>query len=338
MTGRLLLCAALLAACAHRPEPRRLGTWAASDPSWPERDQQPRVRYVGELRMPENLGIERSRWSRFWAIFAGDPESDEMVRPVAVAAAADGRIAVSDSGRRAVHVYDPVRGEYHRIFGHLAAPAGVAFAPDGTLWVSDPEARRVYGHDRQGNVTRVLQDYARPTGLAISGDGKSLLVVDTGSHAVVAEPLVGGERWYFGGRGGAAGKMNYPTWIAVGRAGEIYVCDALNFRIQQFDARGAFLRAVGQLGDGPGDLSRPKGIGLDGRGDLYVIEADADVVQVFEPGGALALIFGGRGVTEGKFWLPQGAAVDGSDRLFVADAYNHRVQVFELLPGPGAKP
>jgi sugar lactone lactonase YvrE len=341
MTARLLvgLCAAVLAAaCSHGPPVRRLGQFGAGDPSWPERDPQPRIGYVGELRAPEHLGIERSRWSRFWSFFAGDPESDEMVRPVAVAVGADGRVAVSDAGRRAVHLYDPAHGEYRRIFGHISSPAGLAFAPDGTLWVSDPEARKVYGHDAEGRLVRELQDFARPTGLAISGDGKSLLVVDTGSHAVIAEPLGKGERWFFGGRGSEPGKLNYPTWVAVGRGGEIYVCDALNFRVQVFDAAGKFLRGVGQLGDGPGDLSRPKGIGLDGQGDLYVVEADADVVQIFDPQGRLALVFGGRGVANGKFWLPQGAAVDASNRLYVADAYNGRVQVFALLPGPGGKP
>ncbi|HEY6910421.1 MAG TPA: SMP-30/gluconolactonase/LRE family protein [Myxococcales bacterium] len=338
MIARLALFALLAAACAHGPPARRLGEFTAGDPSWPERDPQPRIGYVGELRAPEHLGIERSRWSRFWSFFAGDPESDEMVRPVAVAVGKDGRVAVSDSGRRAVHLYDPARGEYRRIWGHVASPAGVAFAPDGTLWVSDPEARKVYAHDAEGHLVRELQDFARPTGLAISGDGKFLLVVDTGSHAVVAEPLGKGERWYFGGRGSEPGKLNYPTWIAVGRGGEIFVCDALNFRVQVFDAQGKFLRGVGQLGDGPGDLSRPKGIGLDAQGDLYVVEADADVVQIFDPQGRLALVFGGRGVANGKFWLPQGAAVDAKNHLYVADAYNGRVQVFALLPGPGGKP
>ena len=114
--------------------------------------------------------------------------------------------------------------------------------------------------------------------------------------------------------------------------GNLYVTDALNFRVQIFDPNGTPLSAFGSHGDASGDLARPKGIGVDRNGDIYLVDALFDAVQMFDREGRYLMAFGSQGREPGHFWLPSGLAIDG-DRVYVADSYNQRVQVFRFLGG-----
>ena len=134
----------------------------------------------------------------------------------------------------------------------------------------------------------------------------------------------------FGARGDGPGQFNFPTNIARGADGRLYVTDTMNFRVQVFDADGGFLSAFGKLGDGAGDFDKPKGVAVDSAGHVYVVEGLNDVVQIFDESGRLLLAFGGSGSGDGQFWLPSGIAIV-NDLVYVADSANRRVQMFEYL-------
>ena len=134
----------------------------------------------------------------------------------------------------------------------------------------------------------------------------------------------------FGSQGTAAGQFNYPTNVARGGDGRIYVTDSMNFRVQVFDPDGQFLSMFGHLGDGSGDFNRPKGVSVDSEGHVYVVEGLNDVVQIFDGDGRLLLDFGESGKGPGQFWLPSGIAIV-NDIVYVADAANRRVQLFEYV-------
>ena len=327
-----LLAALLGSACASGA--RRIGTVRPDDPRWP-RDGNKHIAYVGELRQPENVGIEHGFFSRVWRLIAGVGESEELYRPYAVALAKDGRIGVADPGRRAVHLYDPRNGDYRRIGTGLAYPVAVAFAGE-TLLVADADKHelRAYGREAQSVALPVRPPpLQRPGGLAVDEAGKLLFVTDSAAHAVHVLPLGGGEARTLGGRGGGEGQFNFPTHVASDRDGNLYVCDAMNFRVQIFDSQLRFVRSFGRLGDGMGDLPRPKGLAVDREGHVIVVEGYFDVIQVFDGSGTLLGIFGGTGISAGRFYLPGGAASDGR-YLYVADTFNARVQVFDLEQGP----
>src|ERR1051325_99079 len=96
--ARILCLAALAVSFACASNARRIGSVRPDDPRWPG-DGNKRIAYVGELRQPENVGIEHGFFSRVWRFLAGAGESEELYRPYAVALANDGRIAVADPGR-----------------------------------------------------------------------------------------------------------------------------------------------------------------------------------------------------------------------------------------------
>jgi sugar lactone lactonase YvrE len=331
--ARIPCLIALLVSAACASGARRIGTVLPDDPRWP-RDGNKRIAYVGELRQPENVGIEHGFFSRVWRLLAGAAESEELYRPFAVALAKDGRLAVADPGRRAVHLYDPKAGDYRRIGIDLAYPVAVAFAGE-TLIVADADKHllRAYGREAEPVALPVkVPALQRPGGLAVDETRKLLFVTDSAAHAVYALPFGGGEGRKLSGRGGDDGQFNFPTHVAVDREGRLYVCDAMNFRVQIFDSDLRFQRAFGRLGDGMGDLPRPKGLAVDREGHVIVVEGYFDVIQVFDGQGTLLGIFGGTGIAKGRFYLPGGAASDGRF-LYVADTFNARVQVFDLEQG-----
>ncbi len=120
--------------------------------------------------------------------------------------------------------------------------------------------------------------------------------------------------------------------IAIGPAGDLYVVDSSNFRVQVFTSEGDYVREFGSLGTGPGQFSRPKGIAVDMAGRIFVTDASFNNFQIFNEMGRLLLFVGTGGVTgPGEFSLPADIEVDDQGRIYVADQLNKRVQVFEMI-------
>lgn len=76
-----------------------------------------------------------------------------------------------------------------------------------------------------------------------------------------------------------------PSTIAVDAAGNLYVLDSGNHRVQKFDAAGNYLASFGRQGQGPGELYFPAWLAVDGQGFLYVTDANNQRLQVLGPDG-----------------------------------------------------
>lgn len=129
--------------------------------------------------------------------------------------------------------------------------------------------------------------------------------------------------------GSEPGQFKYPSMIALDSAGNVYVVDQHNHRIQKFDSDGHFQSAWGEFGDGPGQFNYPYGIGLDSKGHVYVSDTNNHRVQQFTIEGEFVRMAGGYGAGDGDFKCPYGVAVDRSDTVYVIDTLNHRVQKFD---------
>jgi DNA-binding beta-propeller fold protein YncE len=136
-----------------------------------------------------------------------------------------------------------------------------------------------------------------------------------------------------GHRGTGEAEFNLPTELLV-HDKNLFVVDAMNFRVQALDRSGEFRTSIGRLGDGLGTMFRPKGIALDSEGHLYVVDGLWGRVQVFNQGGQLLYYFGNQGTEKGEFQLPSGLFIDREDRVFVVDSFNRRVQVFRYFGLP----
>lgn len=79
--------------------------------------------------------------------------------------------------------------------------------------------------------------------------------------------------------------FNAPLDMAVDEAGNIYILDNGNQRVQKFSTEGKYICTFGRKGQGPGEFSRPSSIDLDGKGFLYVLDDGQKRIQVFTPSG-----------------------------------------------------
>lgn len=142
----------------------------------------------------------------------------------------------------------------------------------------------------------------------------------------------------FGGQAGAGnGQMSDPKNVAVDAAGNVYVADTLNHRVQKFDAAGAFVMAFGSQGAGDGQFSEPWGIAVDKDGYIYVCDTWNHRIQKFDKDGKFVTKWGGglvdtRGVADGQpgvFYGPRAVIVDNDGNLLVSDTGNKRIQKFD---------
>jgi DNA-binding beta-propeller fold protein YncE/tetratricopeptide (TPR) repeat protein len=122
------------------------------------------------------------------------------------------------------------------------------------------------------------------------------------------------------------GVFRGPAGLAVDGAGNVYVADSGDDRIQELSPSGQPIAQWGASGVDPGQFDGPSGVALDRAGNLYVADAGNSRIQVFSPRGELLATWGQEGEGPGEFEYPVGVAVDGQGHVYVADAGNYRVQ------------
>jgi DNA-binding beta-propeller fold protein YncE len=167
-----------------------------------------------------------------------------------------------------------------------------------------------------------------------------------------------------GGRGSGRGQFDNPHGLTVDSAGNIFVADSGNGRIEKFSPKGAFVRSivatdpngvaidragniyVAEIGskhsvqklgpDGtfiakwaPG-LYGPRKIAIGPDDAIYVVDSGRNRTVKFSPNGQVLASWGSEGSGDGEFRGNSSVAVDpGSNRVYVADPMNSRIQVFD---------
>ncbi len=215
---------------------------------------------------------------------------------------------------------------------------GIAYSPDDQfLVVSDRPTKsvQVVRVSDQSLVRSIGQDTLKnPRRLDISPDGTTVFVSDAELHAVLQYRMDGTLVRQIGSKGQAAGQFVQPWGLAVSKAGELFVADTGNHRVQVFRVSdGVYLRQIGGAkGSGNGQFNLPVDVALGpDETELLVVDVCNHRIQVCRTrDGQYLRGWGSCGSVDGRFNLPQSVVVTGSGEVVVADAYNHRVCVFDL--------
>jgi sugar lactone lactonase YvrE len=296
-----------LASCATAPGPE-----IGDRPFFPPPPEAPRLQYLTHFTSSREIAPERGR---FASLVLGEAEAeDAVVKPYGLALH-DGVLYVCDTQRNLVNLFDLRERRFGYLGfegpGRLRKPINVRVDDAGTKYVADADRREivVFGPDDAYRGAFGGEDLERPVDLAISAD--EIYVCDAGTaEIVVFERETHGLRRRFGGAGTEPGRFARPTNVTVDAAGDLYVSDTLNGRVQKLDPEGNPLRSYGELGTGFGQFARPKGVAVDPAGRLYVADAAFENVQIFDPEGRLLLFFGGAGTDAGRLNLPAQVVVD----------------------------
>jgi serine/threonine protein kinase, bacterial len=135
----------------------------------------------------------------------------------------------------------------------------------------------------------------------------------------------------WGSSGSEVGQFLNPSGVVVDGAGNVYVADTGNDRVQELAASTDPVGSWGTPGSEIGQFNLPSGIALDPSGHIYVADTGNNRIQKFGPGGKLLAVWGSQGSGSGEFDRPEGIALDAQGNMYVADTGNNRIQ--KLSPG-----
>ncbi len=284
---------------------------------------------------------KRGFFTKLVDVIAGEPEHPRLVRPYGIAVDSKGRAIISDPGANGIHIFDFENHKYKFIERRdkdrdaMRTPQCITVDAQDNIYVTDSEAGKIFVFDPSGKFRRTIGSlkggegyFKRPTGIAVDSAAQRIYITDTLRDKIFMLDMSGSVLQVIGQRGGGNAEFNLPTELLV-RDKNLYVVDAMNFRVQFLDRSGGYESSIGGVGDSSGTMFRPKGIAMDSEGHLYVVDGLWGIVQVFDEQGRLLYFFGGRGTGNGEFQLPAGLFIDRDDRLFVVDSFNRRIQVYK---------
>jgi CSLREA domain-containing protein len=133
----------------------------------------------------------------------------------------------------------------------------------------------------------------------------------------------------FGDTGTLNGQLDTPSGVALDAAGNIYVVDSVNNRVQKFDSSGNYVTQWGVFGTANGEFNRPNGVAIDAAGNIYVVDTNNNRVQKFDSSGAFLTQWGSGGSANSEFSQARGIAIDAAGDVYVVDAGNNRIQKFD---------
>jgi DNA-binding beta-propeller fold protein YncE len=136
----------------------------------------------------------------------------------------------------------------------------------------------------------------------------------------------------FGEYGTEEGQFLYPTDIAFGLNGEVYVSEyGGNDRISVFDKSGSFVRSIGEHGESRNGFRRPQSIAIDRQtGFLFVADSGNHRIVVLKPSGEVVRIISGVGRSDANLLYPYGILMDTHNTFIVCEFGNNRLHRFTL--------
>jgi DNA-binding beta-propeller fold protein YncE len=124
------------------------------------------------------------------------------------------------------------------------------------------------------------------------------------------------------------GQFKYPSDIAVGPDGSIYIVDAGNKRVQKFNADGEFI-SKWSGGYGYGSFNSPFGVAVSDDGYVYITDSIGRSVWKFDNEGFVLKKWRWSGPASWFGGIPYGIDIDSGGYVFVTDDLNNTIQKFD---------
>ena len=321
----------LAAGCVTQPKMDK------SEYFFPPPPDQPRLQFLASFNSEKEFHGGEEKTLMTYLTGARPPQKD-LSKPYG-AAAGNKKIYICDTELGAVVVADlqtkhlgviAAQGE-----GALKMPLNLAVDSEGVCYVADAGREQVVVFDKNGNYLSVIgkQGEMKPRDVAVSRD--RIYIADLEKHSVhVLDKATRNVLFDVPRPGDETNKLRAlftPTNLGLDTKGNIYVSDTGAFRVQVYDAKGNFVRSVGEMGDGLGQFARVKGIAVDRANRLYAADAMSQVIQIFDDEGKLLTWFGEPGSDNKIQNLPAKVALDYDDVPYFERYASPRFKVEHLV-------
>ena len=130
--------------------------------------------------------------------------------------------------------------------------------------------------------------------------------------------------------------------FAVDEAGNVFVVNVAQSRVEVYDRRGRLTTSWGTKGDGPGEFDftlggargryNRGGLDIDAEGNVYVADTGNARVQKFDRDGKLLVAWGGKGNADGLFQQPSDIAISGTGDVYVLDDESLHASIQRFTP------
>lgn len=218
-----------------------------------------------------------------------NPGPTILQRPIATVFDGAGNAYILDQRRARIFVFARNTGKPLRQMasqgsgpGQLSDPSAIAMDNQGRMYVADTGNRRIARFANDGSYLGAITGTGDVRGIAVSPEGARVYAATGNNRITIWDGQSGEEIDWFAGTGSKVGKLNSPGQMTLDGAGNLWVADRGNSRIQQFGPDGERLGAFGERGTGPGQFLRPTGVAVDCRGVLTVSDTDNNRVQSFQ--------------------------------------------------------
>ena len=254
--------------------------------------------------------------------------------PYGIAINSRGEMVVTEYGGHQVSVLD-IRGQRVRTFGsdgdrpeQMICPAGIAVDDVDNIYVSS--WHKLQKFTSSGELIKCVGqrgskegEFDDPRGVTIHSNqvyvcdpfNQHIQVFDLDLNFIQSISLNSKGRR----------KLDFPYDVAFDTAGNMYVAEYGNERVQVMDSSGQFIRAFGQGGEGK--LSKPTALYIADK-HVYVSDYSQHRIAVYQTSGHFVTSFGRRGHGEGELYFPYCITSCANGFIHVCDCKKNEVQTF----------
>ena len=212
----------------------------------------------------------------------------------------------------------------HPVSGEIL---GVEKIPTGKLQVTEIQEKLAFARVVEQKTDETVSVGHNIVSIGAAKSRTSGPIIGVPSAVGTSSALRFAQAWGLVGLG--TGDFQKPFGIAADGAGNVYVADTYNSRIQVFESSGTFIKSWGQKGTGSGSMTLPYDVAVDGEGNVYVADTYNSRVQKFDVNGVFLGQWGQKGTGSSDFAFLSGVAVGPDGAVYTVDAKMNRVQVFD---------
>ena len=260
--------------------------------------------------------------------------------PYGIAININGEMVVSEWSGHRVSIFDK-RGQKIRTFGsrgdsphQMIAPAGIAIDGMDNIYVSSRHKLQKFTSSGEmikcvGQEGMEVGEFDDPRGVTLYNN--QVYVCDRNNNRIQVFDLDLNSKFVrsIGSYGKRSGQFHAPLDVKFDTAGNMYVADWGNRRLQVIDSSGDCIQSI--TPEGKGDLGGPSALHI-ADNYLYVSDFNNDCIKVYKTSNSGNLKFetkfGKFGRNEGRFDDPYSLTSCPNGYIYVCDCANKRVQIF----------